>query len=838
MSIAIVLDACRCVARDGLRALRRKPGLTAMAVLTLAIGIGAATVTFAVVDRVLIEPLPYPDSHELVAVYHVAPGAEGQEWADSMLASASMLATYAEESRTFEHVGAWTAGLATITGDGSAEEVSRIAVGDGLLQALAVPALLGRSFGAEEFRPGAAPTIVLGYGFWQRRFGGDASVIGRTLIVNARPAEIIGVMPRGFRIADVDADLLLPMRFDRAQLQLEPFAYSGIARLKPGVSLGEANADVARMLPIWLRSWPAPPGTNASKYSDEWRIAPSLRPLKEDVVGHAGELLWLAMAAIAVVLLIACANVANLMLVRCASREHELAIRAVLGAGRRRLTTALVLEGVAIGVMGGALGIGFAALGRKPLLALAPANLPRLAEVALNAEIVTLSLAVSVLAGLVVGLVSSARLAPARLAEGLHAGGRTSSETRAQRRIQRALVVGQVALAVVVLVCAGLLVRTAVALRAVDPGFVGADQVQTLRISMRVGQVPDPLQVARRQQAIVEGLDSLPGVNAVGFASSVPMDDFNHLGATVEVEGRSAEPVARRLKNVSPGFFDAAGLALLAGRDLSWTDLYDDRSVVLVSENLAGELSASPAQALGKRIHVAGDGDDRWREIVGVVRDVREDGLRAPAPAIVYVPSLRQAAASQVGFVGGPVQVSRSVIIAVRSRLAGTDALLRGIQGAMRAVDADLPITSVRTLGDIYDESLARTTFAVVMLVVTACAALALGVVGLYGVLSYAVSLRRREIAIRLALGAGERSTRRRLVREGVALAGVGIAIGLVVAAGVTRLMVSLLYGVQPVDLPTYAAIAIGLALVAALASYLPARRASAVDPVAALAAD
>jgi predicted permease len=393
-------------------------------------------------------------------------------------------------------------------------------------------------------------------------------------------------------------------------------------------------------------------------------------------------------------------------------------------------------------------------------------------------------------------------------------------------------------LAVVVLVCAGLAVRTIDALRAVDPGFARAEHVQTLRISMRAGQVAEPERVARRQQEIVEAIAALPGVDAVGFASSMPMDSFNVIGGAVEVEGRSQDAAGlgvRRFKNVSPDYFATVGIALIAGRDIAWADLYEGLPVVLVSENMARELWGSPAAALGKRLRQLED--RRWREVVGVVADVREDGLREPAPTIVYWPSLRRDALSETGPVL-PATVSRSVVIAVRSRLAGTAGFNTQVQNAVWSVDPDLPLIWVRTLAEIYDRSLARTTFTLVMLAVAAGASLLLGVVGLYGVLSYAVSLRRREIAIRLALGAQQRDVRRRFVRHGVALATAGIAIGVIAAAGVTRLMASLLYGVEPVDPWTFGAVALGLVAVAALASYVPARRASSVDPTESLAAE
>jgi len=813
--------------RYALRSLLRSPALTLVAVVTLAIGSGAATATFAVVNSVLLEPLWYPEADEVVAIWHDAPGAEFPLEAGGLFASASMWSTYADENRVFEHIGLWTPGLATVTGDGDPEEVPRVGVTIGVLEALGVPPLLGRWFDADDIVD-TGRTVILSHEYWQRRFGGDPAAVGRTMTLNAQPTEIIGVMPAGFRIADIEADLLVgPMWFDRAEVALNLFSYYGVARLKPSMTVADANADIARMIPIWLESWP-PPGRDARLYADVWRISPSVRPLKQDVVGDVGVLLWLVTAMIGVVLLIACANVTNLMLIRGAARHHELAIRAALGAGAARLRRALRIEGLAVGLLGGLAGLAIGEAGLRVLAALAPANLPRLGEVALDAKVIAVALIVSSLAGFLVGLVLAARVESGRLHESLHCGGRTSSAGRAQQRVQQSLVVAQVALAVVVLVCAGLLLRTADALRAVDPGFSGADHVQTFRISMRGGQVPEPEQVARRQQAIVDALAALPGVDAVGFASSVPMDEANRIGDTIEVEGRppdgSGEPSVRRVKNVSPGLFQAVGQTLLVGRDLSWTDLYDGRPVVLVSENMARELWTEPGAAIGKRLRIRGDA--RWREVVGVVADVREDGLRDPAPTIVYWPSLQ------------PGRVSRSVVIAVRSDRAGTEALNREIQQSVWSVDGNLPVTSVRTLADIYDESLARTTFMVVVLLVAASAALALGVVGLYAVLSYAVALRRREIAIRLALGASGRDVRRRLLRHGVALATLGVAIGLATAVGVTRLVMATLYEVGPVDPLTYAAVAAGLLGVAALASYVPARRASTVDPAESLAAE
>ena len=470
-------------ARYALRALASRPAITAVAVVTLAIGCGAATTTFAVVDSILLEPLAYPDADELVAVWLDAPGATWPVDPGQLPLSGPMFLTFAEQNRVFENLGVWTPGTATITGEGEPEEVPRIAVTAGVLEALGVQPLLGRWLSARD--RGDVPQIMLSYGYWQRRFGGDASVVGRTLNVNAGHREIVGVMPPGFRIADTEADLLLgPMQFERIEPELANFSFFGVARLKPGMTVADANADIARMIPLWKESWPTAAG-DASIYTDVWRIAPAVRPLKQDVVGEIGDLLWVVMATIGVVLVIACANVANLLLIRGAARQHELAVRAALGAGIGRLRRGALFESLAVGLLGGLAGLAIAAAGLRALIAIGPESLPRLGEVALDADVVAIALAAALLAGALVGAVVAARVDSRWLHEGLHAGGRTSSSGRGQQRLQHSLVVGQVALAVVVLISAGLSFRTAAALRAVAPGFSGAEQVQTLRISMR-----------------------------------------------------------------------------------------------------------------------------------------------------------------------------------------------------------------------------------------------------------------------------------------------------------------------------------------------------------------
>ncbi|HEX5048253.1 MAG TPA: ABC transporter permease [Gammaproteobacteria bacterium] len=808
--------------RYALRTLWRSPLFTVVALLTLTIGIGATVAVFSVVNSVLLNPLRYPDADRLVAVWHDAPGAEGF-FGGRVRTSASMYFTYAEENRTFDSIGVWTDATATVTGLAEPEQVPAAIVSDGLLQALAVPPALGRWLTAADQQPGAAAAIVIGYGYWQRRFGGRPDVLGRSITVNSAPVEIVGVMPRGFRIANWSPDLIAPFRFDRSRLRLPTFDYSAVARLKPGATLADANADIARMLPIWQSSWqPFPGGAPASFYSDVWRMAPAARALKDEVVGSVGDVLWVVMGTVAIVLLVACANVTNLLLVRAEGRQRELAVRAALGAGVWRIGRVPLLESALLGLAGGALGLALASGGLDVLVAIAPRALPRVPDIALDGRAVGFAVLVALLAGLVPGVVPALKHAAARTSTGLQSGSRGGGLTRETRRTQSILVIAQVALALVLLVNAGLMIRTFEALQTVEPGFTAPGQLQAMRISIPALLVPEPARVTRMQNDIIDALARIPGAESAGFTSQMPLEDIFRSADGVAVQGKPRPPgdwPVRRFAYVSPGILKTAGTKLLAGRDLTWDDLYGLRGAVLISENFAHEVWGTPEAALGGRLGGVG-------EIVGVVQNVREDGLTAPAPALIYRPALRDEG------------VLRSATFVVRSPRAGTEAFVREVQQAVWSVNPNLPVSRLRTMQDVYDGSLTRTTLTLGLLAVASGVALVLGVIGLYGVLAYAVARRRREIAIRLALGAQQRAVTRSVVRQGVALAGIGIALGLVAALAVTRLLASLLYGVQPTDAMTYASVALVLTAVAALASWLPARRAAAVDPAEALAAE
>src|SRR5687768_4990720 len=626
--------------RYAARMLRKQPAFTVAAVLTLALGIGANTATFAVLNSVLLEPLPYPDAGDLVAVWNRAPGAPGlADVTGGLRLAPSMYVTYAEGNRTFEHIGIWSPRPAAVTGVGEPEQVRSIGVSDGTLPALGVPPQLGRWFSAADQTPGGPLTVMLGHGYWQRRFGGDRNVLGRIITVEAVPHQIIGVMPRGFRVVDADADIFVPLRLERSRLVRNAFAFLGVARLKPGATIAAANADLARMFPAWLNGWPG----GSTEFYESMRITPDIRPLKQEVVGGVTRILWVVAGTIGIVLLIACANVTNLLLVRAEGRQQEVAVRAALGAGSWRLTRELLLESVLLALVGGLLGVGVAYAALRLLVSIGPVGLPRLGDIALDARALTFALLVSLSAGVLLGLAPALKYPRRRIAAALHGIGRTVGISRERHRTQNALVVAQVALALVLLVGSGLMIRTFQALRAVEPGFTNPKQLQIMRIVIPAPTVAEPERVVRLQNDIVDSLAAIPGVVSVGYVNSMPMEGLATNWDAITVEGRPRPPddpgPVRRLKYLSPGLLAASGTRLVAGRDLTWTEVDDGRPMVLVSENLAREVWGSPAGALGKRIRL--NPRAPWSDVIGVAQDVRDNGVDTEAPAIVYFPPLR-----------------------------------------------------------------------------------------------------------------------------------------------------------------------------------------------------
>ena len=529
-------------------------------------------------------------------------------------------------------------------------------------------------------------------------------------------------MPSGFRFVTDMPELILPLKFDRSGLFLGSFNYFGVARLRPRVSVEEANADLSRLIPTWLNGWPSPPGY-AKRVFEEARFAPALRPLKEEVVGDIGNVLSLLMGTVFIVLLIACANVAKLQLVRAEGRQQEFGVRVALGAGRGRLARALLLESLLLGLFGGVAGAGLTVAAVSLLVFLAPATLPRLEEITVDTTALGFAFVAATFSGLLFGLIPVLKHAAPQVAGGLRGGGRTATDSRERHRVRNALVVAQVALALLLLVASGLMTRSFMRLRAVDPGFV-ADDVQLMRISIPEGTVDTAEHVVHMQSEIRERLAAIPGVTAAAFASAAPMEGFGGADAVYAEDRPSADkpPPIRRFRFVSPSHFQTVGTRLLAGRDFSWTDVYQRRTVAVISENMAREMWREPATALGKRIRE--NPSSPWREIVGVVANVYEDGVHVQPPAIVYWPVLLEK------FWGDEVFVDPSVTFELRSPRAGTEGLLRDVQQAVWGVNKSLPVAEVRTLDDLYRRSLSRTTFALVMLAIAGTTALLLGVIG------------------------------------------------------------------------------------------------------------
>ncbi len=804
--------------RHGARALLHAPGFTVAATLTLALGIGATTAMFSVVHGILLRPLPYPGQDRLVELVHQTRSI------DQLFASPSVYFGYRDHSRTFESVGLWDwdRSPVTVTGSGEPESVQSLEVTHEVLAILGVTPVLGRGFTAADDIPGSAPTVIISHGYWQRRFGG-ADAVGATLVVNGVSRQVIGVLPQWFTFFDYPAEIFYPRQPVRSDASFPSGDGRGIARLKPGVTLAEANADVARMIPILDEEYP---GGNAAQA----QLQPRLRWLKESVVGSLRDTLWLLMGTIGVLLLIACANVSNLVLVRTQARRPELAIRSALGAGWAAIARVVLAESAVLGLAGGVAGVAVAYVSLPLLLSLGAADLPHIMTVRIDPTVLLAALGMSLGATLVFALIPVFHFAlPAlHVADALRGGARSVSDGHEGTRTRHLLVVAQVALALVLLVGTGLMVRTSLGLRRVDPGFRDPGRIQVFQLTIPAAIVPavespgrhDLERTVRMQHDVLDRLAAIAGVDSVGFSSSndgLPLDGDGRSGSIV-VEGSirpEDESPFKEFQGVSPGFFETMLTPVVTGRTFTWDDVHQRRPVVLVSENLARAEWGSADAALGKRISTGRTAP--WLEVVGVVKDVHHNGLSQPPPETVIFPAFaRNTVASFV----------------IRSERVGTTGFVEELRRAVSSVNAYLSPANVQTLADLYRRSMARTTMTLQLLAITGVMALVLGVVGIYGIVSYLAAQRRREIGIRLALGARYGEVRGMFVRRSLTLVGIGVAIGLGAAAALTRLMQSQLFGVGPLDPLTHLSVALLLVAAAAGASYVSAYRASALDPV------
>ena len=808
-----------------LRRLRRAPLFTFLTLLMLAAGVGANVAVFSVLEGVLLKPLPYPHPEQLIGVSLTAPGINLE---DAELSPADYF-IYSEQNRSFEQFGLWNPDSDTVTGVGEPEQVRALNVTYGTLPALGVKPVLGRLFSPADDQPSAARTIILSYGYWQRKFGGSQSVIGRTIVVDGRPRQIIGVLPQNFHFLDqADPALIALDQLDRSKLMLGQYSYEGIARLRPGVTIEKADADIARMLPIVMRSFSPPPGFSLDLFKQA-RIAPNLHPLKRDVVGDIGTLLWVLMGSLGMVLLIACANVANLFLVRTEGRQQELAIRTALGATRGRIAGDLFFESLVIGTIGSIFGLGLAYGAIRFLVKLAPSGLPRLGDIGIDANILLFTLAIAIFTSLLFGSVPVLKYAGATAGTGLREGGRTLSASRERHRARSALVTFQVALALVLLICSGLMIRSFRALTHVNPGFAPAD-VQTFRIEIPSTDVKNDEQVPRVEQQMRDKIAALPGVTDVAFSNAMPMDSNrwqDPLQAQDRTDTQGKMSRLRQFNVVSPEYFATLRIPMVAGRTFTWSEIYNKIPEAIVSENLAREYWHTPANAIGKRVRVSSVDD--WAEVIGVAGDVHYNGMTEDVPSYAYFPIMAEKLETEA------LHIERNPAFTVRSFRAGSQALLNEIRQAVWSVDRNIPLSRINTLENLYNASMARTSFTLIMLGIAGAMALLLGTVGLYGVIAYSVSQRTREIGIRMALGAQQKTLTMMFVRHGLLLTAIGIVFGLAAAFGLMRFVSSLLYGVSAFDPLTYVSVTVALLAIALLASYLPSRRAAGVDPSVAL---
>jgi predicted permease len=805
--------------------MRRSPGFLLLAVLTLAVGIGANVAIFTVVNAVLIRPLPYPQPEDLVMVWHTAPGLKMERFEHSD----ATYVLYRKHNRVFEDLGIYWEGSATLTGGEAPERVGAAGLTASALTVLRVPPILGRSFQEADERPGAERVALLSHGLWRRRFDGDPQAIGRTLRVDGETRRVVGVMPEGFRFPSAEAELWLPMTLDLARLEAGNFNYAAVARMRPGVPPARAARELSAL--VWRIPEEFPDARIDRGMIESAKLAVLVDPLREMVVGDVARILWVLLGSVGCILLIACANVANLFLVRAESRQREVAVRNALGATRGAVARLFLGESLALSVFGGILGLALAAAGVRLLVSLRPQGIPRLEEIGVDAVVLAFTLLLSLLAGLLTGGLAALRYGAPELAPALKEGGRGDTSGRARHRARNALVTAQMALALVLLVGCGLMVKSFWRLRAVDPGF-DPRGVLTLHLDLPETEYRDSFANARFVRQLLEKVRAVPGVVSAGTITHLPLGGGNsnsgYSFADFPLPPGQVPPILGT-RFASPGYFETMGIRRIEGRLFDRIDPTRRSQEVVVSEALARRFWPGQS-ALGRRLTQGLAEDGRWFTIIGVVGSTRDIGLKEKPYETVYFPLLRL----EPGDDDGDEWVPRNFTLVIKGRVDPA-ALAAPVRRAIWSLDPNLPLAQMRPMEEVVERSMARTSFTMLLLVIAAAVALLLGTVGIYGVNSYVVSQRTREIGVRMALGAGRRDISRMVLRQGFLLAAAGIAIGLAGALLVTRLMLALLYDVSPRDPATFAAVPALLALVALFASWLPARRAATVEPLEAI---
>jgi putative ABC transport system permease protein len=794
--------------RYGLRMMRRSPGLTLVAIVTLALGIGANSALFSVVNAVLLQPLPYPEADRLAILWGTTPDIPKEE------ASLPDYTDWKAQSQSFDGMAAVRFMNSNVSGEGEPERVIGARVTHDFLNVLGVQPALGRGFTAEEDRVGAERVVVLSNGLWQRRFGSDPNIVGKSVRISEDPYTVVGVMAPEFRLPTADAALFVPLAMDPAKTGRRNDAYLVVARLKPGVALASAQAE---MTGIAGRLEEAYPETNAG-----WTIL--VIPMLEEVVGNYRLALYILFAAVGCVLLIACANVANLLLARATARNKELAIRAALGAGRWRLVRQLLLESTLLALLGGALGLLVAVWGKEALLAVSPVDIPRMSEAALDGQVLGFAFAVSVLTGVLFGLapaMHAVRAAPqGTLKESGHG---LVGDSRG--RLRGFLVVSQLCLALILLVGMGLAIRSFSQVQRVDPGF-DAGAALTARVALPAVRYGDAAKIVPFFARLKEQLAAQPGVQGVTFANALPIQGGGPF-LSFDIEGAPPPPPGSvpdaNIRVVDSDYFELMNVPLRAGRVPTAQDTDATPSVIVVNETFARQISPSESP-IGKRIafNASEDGNPIWREIVGIVGDVKHEGLDEKEVRGVYAP-LAQAAGS-----------ANSYAIVVRTAGA-PESLSPALRTALRTVDENLPLYSVRTMDEIVSRSMQTRRFGMLLLAFFGVVALVLAGVGIYSVMSYSVNQRTHEIGIRMALGAARRDVIGMIIRQGMSMALIGLVLGAMVALGAVSFAASLLFEVSPFDPIAFVAAGAVLGAISLAACLLPALRASGVDPMVAL---
>jgi putative ABC transport system permease protein len=805
--------------RYGVRMLLKNPSFTLVAALTLALGIGANTAIFSVVNAVLLRPLPYPEPDRLVFIYNTKL---------KMLMEAEFL-RLRDQARSLEHVSLYTTTTYTLTGMGEPERISSGTASGDFFTVLGAPMALGRTFKLEEEPMEKDTVVILSHGFWLRKFAANPGVLGQSLTLDGRNYTIVGVLPQGFKSPlELQTDMAVELWRPPGYYPPNPCCNHGlnvIGRLREGQTLEQAQAETKMIIAGVAKNYPGAYPKDGSKQT-------LLKPLTTEIVGDLRRALWVLLAAVVFVLLIACANVANLQLVRGEMRVSEIAIRTALGAPRSRIIRQLLVESLLLAVIGGGLGLLLASWGLELIPTLGAEKIPRLQEITPDARVLGFTLATSLLTGVIFGLAPAFQAVKFDLHTSLKEGGRASASPKGRRRLRNALVVTEVALSLVLLAGAGLLIRSFWRLQQVDTGFK-TEQLLTMRLFPPESNYPDDLRVAAFYEDLLRRVRSLPGVKDAAAATSVPIGGRNAATVT-QIEGGSSDVDFRRgaeFRVVSPGYFRTMGIRLLRGRFLEDSDQEQARPVAVINETLARAYWPDE-DPLGRRFRLLDARPEKAKTVfltvVGVVADAKNNSLTEAAEKEAYVP-MRQRTVAIAG-----IGYARQMTLAVRTSVEPMN-LTNSIRQAVWAIDRNVPITDVRTMEQILATVTTQPRFNTILLGIFAAVALALAGVGIYGVLSYSVTQRTREIGIRIALGAGRGAVLWLVVSQGMLLALLGVAIGLAASLALTHLMAGLLFGVSATDPATFALIALLLTGVALVSCYVPARRATKVDPMVAL---